>query len=146
VTTAVLRPPAVLRQAVTFFGLGMISTVMSVAIYSGLREAVQAQAANALAMLATAAANTVANRRLTFGIRDRQHAFRDQLIGVAFVGVGLAMSAAALLVLALSVHRPTRLDEVGSVFAASSLVGVMRFCVLWFLAARRIRRSAQVET
>jgi putative flippase GtrA len=146
VTTAVLRPPVVLRQAITFFGLGMLSTVVSVAIYTGLREAVQAQAANALAMLATAAANTVANRRLTFGIRDGRHAFRDQLVGLAFVGLGLAMSATALLALAMTVHHPSRLDEVTSVFVASSLVGVMRFCVLWFLAARRNRRALPVES
>ena len=48
-----------------------------------------AQAANLLALLVTAVANTAANRRFTFGVRGRGSAARHQLQGLAVFGLGL---------------------------------------------------------
>ena len=42
-----------------------------------------AQAANVVALLVTAVANTAANRRLTFGVRGRDGAARHQVQGLS---------------------------------------------------------------
>ena len=49
--------------------IGVLSTLAYLALFLLLRGVVGAQAANLVALLLTAVANTAANRRLTFGIR-----------------------------------------------------------------------------
>ena len=70
--------PSFARQAVRFGGIGLLSTVAYLSLFVVLRSAAGAQAANLLALLVTAVANTAANRRFTFGVRGRG-AVRHQL-------------------------------------------------------------------
>ena len=58
-----------MRQLVSFALIGAASTLAYAVLYLALRQAMPAQAANALSLLLTAVANTAANRRLTFGVR-----------------------------------------------------------------------------
>src|SRR5664280_2321578 len=59
------------NQLVRFGAIGVASTLAYLALYVLLRGALGAQPANLLALLATAVANTTANRRLTFGLSGR---------------------------------------------------------------------------
>src|SRR6266508_177866 len=61
-------PAGLARQLVRFAGVGVASTVAYGLLFVLLRGAMGGQAANLLALLVTALANTAANRRLTFGI------------------------------------------------------------------------------
>jgi hypothetical protein len=57
------------RQLARFALVGAASTLAYLGLYTALRYLLAAQAANAAALLATAAANTGANRRFTFAVR-----------------------------------------------------------------------------
>src|SRR2546421_5764785 len=63
-------------QVARFTVIGVASTIAYVLLYVMLRGLMSAQAANMLSLLATAVANTAANRRLTFRISGRSHAAR----------------------------------------------------------------------
>src|SRR6201991_2682499 len=63
-------PSALPGQLVRFAMVGAISTLAYVVLYALLRGAVGPFAANLVALVVTAVANTAANRRLTFGVRD----------------------------------------------------------------------------
>ena len=88
--------PARPGQLARFIVVGVASTVAYVLLYLLLRGAMPAQAANALSLLLTAVANTAVNRRVTFGIRGRQHAARHQVRGLIAFGIGLALTSGAL--------------------------------------------------
>jgi len=136
------RGPLV-SQLARFIAVGVASTVAYVLLYLLLRTAMPAQAANALSLLATAVANTAANRRLTFGIRGRSHAARDQARGLIAFGIGLALTSGALAALhAISAH-PGRLTEVTVLIAANLVATVVRFALYrsWVFRSRRGRSA-----
>ncbi|HYB85362.1 MAG TPA: glycosyltransferase [Streptosporangiaceae bacterium] len=114
-------------QLARFAVVGVASTAAYVLLYLLLRGALGAQAANALSLLATAVANTAANRRLTFGIRGRAHATRHQARGLIAFGAGLALTAGALAVLHALTTHPTRLTEVTVLITANLAATVVRF-------------------
>src|SRR5262249_37216056 len=60
---APVRKATFRRQVLTFAAIGVLSTLAYAVLYLLLREGMGAQAANALALLVTAIANTAANRR-----------------------------------------------------------------------------------
>jgi len=70
------RPGGLAGQLARFLLVGVTSTAAYVLLYLLLRGFLAAQAANAVSLLLTAAANTFVNRRVTFGIRGRRHAAR----------------------------------------------------------------------
>ncbi len=107
--------------------VGVASTVAYVLLYLLLRGALAAQAANAVSLLATAVANTAANRRLTFGIRGRAHAARHQARGLIAFGTGLALTSGALAALHALTPHPTRATEVTVLVAANLAATVVRF-------------------
>ena len=82
--------PGLFRQLVRFAAIGVASTLAYLLLFLLLHPAsMGAQAANLLALLVTAVANTAANRRLTFGISGRDRAGRHQLQGLVVFGLGL---------------------------------------------------------
>ncbi len=81
-------------QMVVFAMIGVLSTLAYGVLYVALRGHVGAQEANALALAATAVANTAANRRFTFGVRGSTDAIRHQAQGLIVFGCGLAVTAA----------------------------------------------------
>jgi putative flippase GtrA len=112
-----------------FIVVGVASTVAYVLLYLLLRGVMGAQAANALSLLATAVANTAANRRLTFGIRGRSHAGRHQLRGLIAFAIGLAITSGALAALHAITAQPARAIEVIVLVAANLVATVVRFAL-----------------
>ena len=123
-------PAGLPRQLVRFVAIGVVSTLAYVVLYSLLRLGMDAQLANMLALLATAIANTAANRRVTFGITGRRHAARHQLQGLIVFGLGLALTSGSLAVLhAVSATPPTTV-ELSVLVVANLAATVLRFVLL----------------
>jgi putative flippase GtrA len=124
-----------------FAGIGVLSTVAYAALFVLLRGIGSAQVANLVALLATAVANTAANRRLTFGVQGREGAGRAQLQGLLVFALGLALTSGSLALLHAATSRPARPTEIAVLLVATSLATVLRFVLLrtWlFRASRRV--------
>jgi putative flippase GtrA len=123
-------PAGLAPQLLRFIVIGVTSTVAYLALYSGLRQGMPAQAANLLALPATAVVNTAANRRLTFGVTGRRHAGRHHLQGLFVFGLGLALTSGSLVALHAVTATPPAVAEL-SVLVTANLVGtVLRFVLL----------------
>jgi putative flippase GtrA len=116
-------------QLARFFVVGVASTLAFVVLYLLLRQAMNAQAANAVSLLITAIANTAVNRRFTFGIRGRTKAARHQLRGLIAFGIGLALTSGALAALDAVTAQPGRATEVAVLVAANLVATVVRFAL-----------------
>jgi putative flippase GtrA len=79
--------------------VGGASTMAYALLYLLLHSAMGAQAANLMALLLTAIANTAANRAFTFGIRGRGGATRHQMHGLMVFPFWLAITSGPLYVL-----------------------------------------------
>ncbi len=84
------------RQIVVFGKIGVVSTLVSLALFLWLRGSTGAVLANLIAVSATAVGNTWANRRYTFGYRGTRERGRHYLGGVVISLAGLALSSLAL--------------------------------------------------
>jgi putative flippase GtrA len=115
---------------VRFAAIGIVSTLAYLALFALLRTGLPAQAANFLALLATAIANTTANRRLTFGITGRRHAGRHQVQGLIVFGLGLALTSGALFILHAVAPAPPTTVELGVLVAANLAATLLRFVLL----------------
>jgi putative flippase GtrA len=128
------------RQLASFGAIGVASTVAYVALYSWLREATPAGAANAVALVITAVGNTSANRLLTFRIRGRDGLARDHAAGLVALGAALAITSLSLVVLTAVAPHHGRLVEVAILVLANALATFIRFLLLR-LAIGRPRRD-----
>lgn len=84
------------RQIVVFGKIGVVSTIVSLALFLWLRSSTGAVLANLIAVSATALGNTWANRRYTFGYRGTRERGRHYLGGVVISLAGLGLSSVAL--------------------------------------------------
>jgi len=114
-------------QIASFMVIGIASTIAYVLLYLLLRGVMSAQGANVLSLLATAVANTAANRRLTFGISGRLHAATHQFKGLIAFGMGLALTSGALTALHAGSSHASRGLEVCVLVAANLVATVIRF-------------------
>jgi putative flippase GtrA len=125
-------------QAALFAAVGVASTLAYAALFLGLRQLVPAQAANLLALLLTAIANTAANRRFTFGVRGpgalgRHHAQSLLVFGIA---LGLTSGSLALLEVATSGAPPAPV-EVTVLTVANLVATLVRFAAMrWWIFRR----------
>ncbi|HWG65249.1 MAG TPA: bifunctional glycosyltransferase family 2/GtrA family protein [Streptosporangiaceae bacterium] len=119
----------VVTQLARFVVVGVGSTLVYVALYLLIRQAMNAQAANAVSLLVTAIANTAVNRRFTFGIRGRARAARHQVRGLIAFGIGLAVTSGALAVLHAATAKPGRGAELAVLVAANLVATVVRFAL-----------------
>jgi putative flippase GtrA len=112
------------------------STVAYLVLFVLLRVIMPAQAANAVSLLATAVANTAANRRLTFGISGRSGSARHQFKGLIAFGFCLALTSGALAALGPGAGR---LAEVSVLIAANLAATVLRFLLYrhWVFGKQR---------
>ena len=117
-------PVGMTGQLLRFAGIGVASTLAYLLLFVLFRDVMGAQAANALALLVTAIANTSANRRLTFGVRGKAGSGRHQLQGLLVFGLGLAITAGSLAALPAHVSHST---EVATVVIANLVATVLRF-------------------
>jgi putative flippase GtrA len=118
------------RQLPSFAAIGAVSTLAYLGLFWVLRLALSAVAANALALLITAVANTAANRRFTFGVTGRHHRLRQHLEGLVVFGLGLAMTTGALGLLDRSTGDPGRAAELAALVAANAAATLLRFVLL----------------
>jgi putative flippase GtrA len=123
-------------QIARFTVIGVASTVAYLALFLLLRVIMPAQVANVVSLLATAVANTAANRRLTFGISGRPGSARHQFKGLIAFGIGLALTAGALGALGPAAGR---LAEISVLIAANLVATVLRFLLYrhWVFGKRR---------
>ncbi len=144
------RPPKAATQSrfagqvARFVVIGIFSTLAYAALYLLLRSAVDAQAANALALLLTAIGNTAANRRFTFAIRGPRHTVRHQLQGLAVFALALGLTSASLALLHVLDPAPSRVVELVVLTLANVLATVLRFVLLrsWVFRSRRAAPEA----
>ena len=123
-------------QIVRFVAIGVISTLAYVALYAVLRESLDAQLSNALALIATTVANTAANRRLTFDVRGGDGAIRAQLAGFVALGIALAITSASIAALPFVAPHASRAVEVAVLVTANAVATAVRFLVLRRFIAR----------
>ncbi|MFH5208272.1 glycosyltransferase [Antrihabitans sp. NCIMB 15449] len=130
--------PTLLRQAVRFGAVGVVSTAAYLLLFLLLHGAIGAQAANLVALLITAIANTAANGRFTFGVRERAGAVKRQFEGLVVFGIGLALTSGSLALLH-SVSEAPRWVELGVLVLANLVATVVRFVLLrgWVFHPRR---------
>ncbi|MXG27582.1 bifunctional glycosyltransferase family 2/GtrA family protein [Streptomyces sp. YIM 132580] len=131
-------PRGLARQLVGFCVVGALSTLFYLALYSLLRLGVGSQVANGGALLVSAVANTAANRRLTFGVRGRCGAVRQQAQGLVVFAIGLALTSGSLAALGTATGSPSHGTELAVLITANLAATVLRFLLLraWVFPAR----------
>ncbi|GGX38117.1 bifunctional glycosyltransferase family 2/GtrA family protein [Streptomyces chryseus] len=137
-------PGGLARQLVGFCAVGALSTLAYLALYSVFRAGMGPQAANALALLVSAVANTAANRRFTFRVRGRERAVRHQAQGLVVFAIGLALTSGSLAALDAAVGAspsgsPSHGTELAVLVAANLAATVLRFLLFraWVFPDRR---------
>ncbi|MFI5226487.1 MAG: GtrA family protein [Candidatus Limnocylindrales bacterium] len=122
------------RRLTSFVAIGLVSTLAYLGLYALLRTSLPPASANALALVATAVANTAANRRLTFGIRGTDGLARDHAAGLLAFAIALTLSSAVVAGLAWLAPSASRGDEVAALLAANVVATACRFDLLrrWF--------------
>jgi putative flippase GtrA len=133
-------PAGLAGQLVRFAAIGVASTLAYLILYAVLRSGFGPQAANLLALLITAVANTAANRRLTFGVRGRPGLGLHHLHGLLIFAIGLGLTSGSLAVLAWIWATPPRAVEVVTLTVANLLATVVRFLLM-----RLVFRQARVQ-
>jgi putative flippase GtrA len=123
-------PAGLPRELIRFAAVGVASTLAYLALYALLRLGLSPQSANLIALLVTAVANTAANRRLTFGVRGGDHAWRHQAQGLAVfaIGLGLTSGSLALLDVIAGTGHPT--VEAGVLIVANLVATGVRFLLM----------------
>lgn len=120
-------PAGMPGQLVRFAAVGVVSTLAHLLLFLLLRDPLGAYAANLVALLVTAVANTAANRRLTFGVRGRDGAAVQQFQGLIVFGLGLALTTGALALLAAAAPGASAAVELAVLVAANALATLLRF-------------------
>lgn len=114
-------------QLLVFAAVGGVFNVFYVLLYLLLREGLQAQWANGVALVASTIAGTWGHRRVTFGVRDRTRIVRHQTLGLALLAFSLSVTAGSLALLELNVAEPSRMAEILVLAGANLGVGLVRF-------------------
>jgi putative flippase GtrA len=132
-------PRSLLRQVVRFGTIGVASTIAYLLLFMALHASIGAQAANLVALLVTAVANTAANRRFTFGVRGGAGAARHQFEGLIVFGIALAITSGSLAGLHAFVPQPHKLVELTVLVLANLVATAVRFVLLrgWVFHPRR---------
>jgi putative flippase GtrA len=125
------------RQLGSFVVIGTLTTAAYLVLYAALEPLTGAQIANAIALVLTVDANTVANRRFSFGLAGRRHAVRHRAQGYVAFGISLVATSACLA--ALESGGVTSGSAYLAVLIAANLAsGVVHFVLLrsWAFARR----------
>lgn len=133
---------ALVSQLLQFTGIGVLMTLAYLALYAALQGTLSSQEANAVAWVATAVADTSANRRLTFGVSGRRGAARAQAESLLVFATGALITSGSLLALDALVASPSEVLQVAGLVGANAVAGVLRFTLLrcWVFAPWRLRR------
>ena len=136
--------PSFRSQVIRFCAVGGASTIAFALLYLVLRPLFGGQAANFLALLATAVGNTWANRWFTFGVTGRLGAVRHQLQGLVVFGVAWCITSGSLLGLHTASPHASPLTEILVLTVANLVATVARFVLLrgWVFRTRRVAPDA----
>jgi len=124
---AVRAPEALVGQLIRFAAIGVVSTLAYLVLYLTLRGSMPALAANAVALLVTAIANTALNRRLTFRVTGATGRFRAQAQGLVVFLLGLGLTSGTLLLLHRLSPDAARGIELTALVAANVGATLLRF-------------------
>jgi len=140
------RRTRLLWQILSFAAIGVASTALHASIYLLLRQWQGAPAANLIALSVATLANTEANRRFTFNVRDR--VLRRHGRAVLLFGLYYALTSGSVWVLGRFVEDPPTVVEAGVIFGASLTATVSRFLLLrsWVFRSARQSESASMKT
>ncbi|MEU1878288.1 glycosyltransferase [Streptosporangium sp. NPDC020072] len=138
-------PIGMAGQLPSFAVIGAVSTLAHLGLFVLLRLVMPAVAANAVALLVTAVANTAANRRFTFGVTGRAGALRHQFEGGLAFLAGLLLSTGGLALLHRLAPGAPAAAEITAVVVANALATLIRFLLLrtWVFSPRRTRRPGR---
>jgi putative flippase GtrA len=117
-------------QLVRFGIVGVFSTALYTGLFVALRLWFPAQAANALALLLSALANTLLNRRFTFFIRGPRRRNTHVAQGLVVFGLALGLTGGSLAALHALFESPNRSAEVVVLTTANVVSTCMRFLLL----------------
>ena len=118
---------ALLFRLLVFACVGGFFNILYAGMYVALREGLDAQWANAIALVLSTILGTWGHRRVTFGVRGPARTVEHQVLGLALLAFSLAVTAGSLWLLEASVDRPSRLGEVAVLGAANLGCGLVRF-------------------
>ena len=118
---------ATLVRLVVFACVGGAFNVLYALLYVLFRQGLDAQWANAVALILSTVAGTFGHRRVTFGVRSNAGTVGHQVLGLALLAFSLAVTAGSLWLLDVTVDHPSRLSEVLVLVAANLGVGLVRF-------------------
>jgi len=137
------EPSSLLRQAIRFGAVGVLSTMAYLLLFLWWRSPLGALGANFAALLVTAVANTAVNRRFTFGVGGRG-ALRHQAQGLLVFVLGLGLTSGALWLLGLVSTHPPRAIELAALVVANLASTVLRFVLLreWVFARPSLTSEA----
>jgi putative flippase GtrA len=129
-----------------FAAIGVLSTLAYALLFIALRAPLGALAASAGALAITAVGNTAANRRLTFGVRGREHLVRQHVAGALVFALTLALTSGALAVLHGVDRRPAAALELVVLISATLAATVTRYVAFrhWVFRRRRPRRGRRL--
>ena len=140
-------PAGLPRQLIRFAAIGVASTLAYLVLYALLRTGLGPQWANFTALLITAIGNTAANRRLTFGVRGGESAWRHQAQGLLVFAIGLGVTSGSLAVLDGTTTQPPRFLELAVLVLANLIATAARFLLLriWVFRPEPFRTGQPVE-
>jgi putative flippase GtrA len=132
-------PAGLTGQLIRFAAVGAASTLAYLALYAVLRTVAGPQWANLVALLVTAVANTAANRRLTFGVRGTDRAWRHQAQGLVVFAIGLGLTSGSLAMLGALHSAPPKWIELAVLVFANLVATGVRFLLMriWVFRAAR---------
>ena len=114
----------------SYAAIGIVCTAAYVGLYAALRNVSAAAAANVVALVITAMANSAANCRLTFEVRGRDELARHQAAALLALVVALAVTSGSLGVLDVVAPHRGRLTEIAVLLAANAAATLVRFLLL----------------
>jgi putative flippase GtrA len=130
----------ILLQLVVFATVGGFFNIVYGGLYIALRQGLDAQWANAVALILSTIAGTWGHRRVTFGVQGREGTVTHQSLGLGLLGFGLAVTAGSLWALDAAVEEPSRRAELIVLAAANIGVGLVRFATFrWAMVPHRPR-------
>jgi len=130
-------PGSLVRQLLRFGVIGVACTVAYAGLYLATAPVLGAQVANLCALLVTALLNTAANRRFTFGVQGRTHAWRHHLQGLVIFGISLGLTSGSLAGLHALVATPSSRVELAVLVVANLVATLTRFLALRSWVFRR---------
>jgi putative flippase GtrA len=136
--------PRFLSQVLRFGVVGVLSTLAFALLFLLLRPLFGEQAANFLALLLTAVANTGVNRWFTFGVTGRVGVVRHQMQGLVVFGLAWCITSGSLVALHDVMPHASPVEEIVVLTVANLVATVLRFVLLraWVFRTRRAAPEA----